>query len=75
MASFTSPNTFRTSPWVKARACLPTAAKARVEPTLGDPIKADRAINLDQLYASEQDVPATARELTAIYSPKGFEVL
>lgn len=30
------------SPWVKARAYLPTAAVARVEPTLGDPTIADR---------------------------------
>jgi hypothetical protein len=34
----------RLSPWVTQRASSGTAAKARVEPTLGDRIKADRGI-------------------------------
>lgn len=45
MASFSSSTKHAPqSPWVKARASLPTAAKARVEPTLGDPIIADRRV-------------------------------
>lgn len=41
MASFSSPSKHVQSPWVKARATLPTAAEGRVEPTLGDRITAD----------------------------------